>query len=137
MYFGLNNEKFSQRNLYLTGIPTELSKFVGHSRQYWNKPVSGSGRCPTNRAGTCAILTKRGLNLSPSAVIMEFVFGGCNSLDDYSSYLTPGKLGDLYNNIDGEFVGIGIEMKAESGKGLLLVNVLPESPAAEGGALGG
>jgi carboxyl-terminal processing protease len=65
------------------------------------------------------------------------VFGGCNSLDDYSSYLTPGKLGDLYNNIDGEFVGIGIEMKAENGKGLLLVNVLPESPAEEGGALAG
>ena len=79
-------------------------------------------------------LTQRELNLPPSAVVMEFVFGGCNSLDDYSSYLTPGKLGDLYNNIDGEFVGIGIEMKAESGKGLLLVNVLPESPASEGGA---
>jgi len=68
---------------------------------------------------------------------MEFVFGGCNSLDDYSSYMTPGKLGDLDNNIDGEFVGIGIEMKAETGKGLLLVNVLPESPAEEGGALAG
>jgi carboxyl-terminal processing protease len=68
---------------------------------------------------------------------MEFVFGACNSLDDYSSYLTPGKLDDLYSNIDGEFVGIGIEMKAESGSGLLLVNVLPESPAEEGGVVAG
>ncbi|MDB5337138.1 MAG: carboxyl-terminal protease, partial [Planctomycetaceae bacterium] len=63
--------------------------------------------------------------------------GGCNSLDEYSCYLTPTRLKDLYGNIEGQFVGLGIEMKAETGKGLLLVNVLPDSPAAEGGLFAG
>ena len=136
LYFGLNNEKFLNRNL-----PTADSARIAQVRrtlreQYWNKPVNGADAARRTVLELCE-LTQREISLSSSAVIMEFVFGGCNSLDDYSSYLTPGKLGDLYNNIDGEFVGIGIEMKAESGKGLLLVNVLPESPAAEGGALAG
>jgi carboxyl-terminal processing protease len=42
-------------------------------------------------------------------------------------------LSDLYSNIDGEFVGLGVEMKEEKDLGMLLVNVLPESPAEIGG----
>ena len=133
LYFGLNNEKFLQRNLPY-GDRDKIAQVRTTLRErYWNKPAVGVDGARRIVVELCD-LTQRELNLPPSAVVMEFVFGGCNSLDDYSSYLTPGKLGDLYNNIDGEFVGIGIEMKAESGKGLLLVNVLPESPAAEGGA---
>ena len=133
LYFGLNNEKFLQRNLPY-GDRDKIAQVRTILRErYWNKPAVGVDGARRIVVELCD-LTQRELNLPPSAVVMEFVFGGCNSLDDYSSYLTPGKLGDLYNNIDGEFVGIGIEMKAESGKGLLLVNVLPESPASEGGA---
>ena len=136
LYFGLNNEKFLHRNLPYGDTAKVASIRRTLREQYWNKSASGADGARRIVVELCD-LTSRELNLPPSAVIMEFVFGGCNSLDDYSSYLTPGKLGDLYNNIDGEFVGIGIEMKAESGKGLLLVNVLPESPASEGGALAG
>ena len=136
LYFGLNNEKFLQRNLPY-GDRDRIAQVRRTLReQYWNKTANGADGARRIVMELCD-LTQRELNLPASAVIMEFVFGGCNSLDDYSSYLTPGKLGDLYNNIDGEFVGIGIEMKAESGKGLLLVNVLPESPASEGGAMAG
>jgi carboxyl-terminal processing protease len=136
LYFGLNNQKFLDKNLPY-GDPVRISKIRRTLReQYWNKTASGPDGARRIVVELCD-LAQRELELPPSAVIMEFVFGGCNSLDDYSSYLTPGKLGDLYNNIDGEFVGIGIEMKAEPGKGLLLVNVLPESPAEEGGAQAG
>lgn len=136
LYFGLNNDKFLERNLPYGESARIASVRRTLREQYWNKPTTGADGARRVVLDLCE-LTQRELSLSPSAVIMEFVFGGCNSLDDYSSYLTPGKLGDLYNNIDGEFVGIGIEMKAESGKGLLLVNVIPESPASEGGALAG
>ncbi len=136
LYFGLNNEKFLERNLPY-GDPARIAQLRKTLReQYWNKASTGADGARRTVLDLCD-LAQRELNLPASAVILEYVFGGCNSLDDYSSYLTPGKLGDLYNNIDGEFVGIGIEMKAESGKGLLLVNVLPESPAAEGGAVAG
>ena len=133
LYFGLNNEKFLQRNLPYADRDRIAQVRKTLRDQYWNKNANGTEGARRIVVELCD-LTQRELNLAPSAVVLEFVFGGCNSLDDYSSYLTPGKLGDLYNNIDGEFVGIGIEMKSESGKGLLLVNVLPESPASEGGA---
>ncbi len=136
LYFALANDKFLQRN-----IPAAAANRVTAVRRtlrnsYWNKAISSQEQAQRTVVELCD-LTQYELGLPASAVVMEFVFGGCNSLDDYSSYLTPGKLGDLYNNIDGEFVGIGIEMKSEPGKGLLLVNVLPESPAEEGGALAG
>ncbi len=136
LYFALANEKFLHRNL-----PNVESARVSKVRRtlretYWNKQVSSHDQARRTVAELCD-LTQRELGLAPAAVVMEFVFGGCNSLDDYSSYLTPGKLDDLYNNIDGEFVGIGIEMKEDSGKGLLLMNVLADSPAEEGGATAG
>lgn len=136
LYFGLSNDKFLSRNLP-SAEPARVSQVRRTLREsYWNKPINSHDHARRTIGELCD-LTQRELGLAPGAVVMEFVFGGCNSLDDYSSYLTPGKLSDLYNNIDGEFVGIGIEMKAETGKGLLLVNVLSESPAEEGGALSG
>lgn len=99
---------------------------------YWNKPVHNS-----QHARQIIVEVSRHasqvLKITPSAVVMEYVFGGCNALDDYSGFLTPDRLADLYSNIDGEFVGLGVEMKEEPGEGMLLVSVLPESPASVGG----
>ena len=136
LYFALANDRFIKRNLPNAAANRITSVRKSLRNSYWNKPVQGIDQARRTVIELCD-MAQYELGLSPTAVVMEFVFGGCNSLDDYSAYLTPGKLGDLYNNIDGEFVGIGIEMKAENGKGLLLVNVLPESPAEEGGALPG
>jgi carboxyl-terminal processing protease len=132
-YLALNNEKFLQKNL-----PTASPESLSHVRrtlrdQYWNKPVNSPQHARQTVLEVCHI-AERELRLTSTPVVMEYVFGACNALDEYSSYLTPNRSDDLYNNIEGEFVGIGIEMKAEAGKGMLLMNVLPESPAEEGGA---
>ncbi len=136
LYFALNNEKYLSRNL--PTIDRERVSLIRRKLRdvYWNKPITSQDHARRTVVELCDLL-QRELSLPAGPVVMEFVFGACNSLDDYSSYLTPGKLDDLYSNIDGEFVGIGIEMKAESGSGLLLVNVLPESPAEEGGVVAG
>src|SRR5262249_1963731 len=132
-YLALNNEKFLDKNL-----PTAPAESIARFRRtlrdsYWNRPVTTHQQARQVVQEICD-LAERELRLHSTPVILEYVFGSCNALDDYSSYLTPGRLDDLYNNIEGEFVGIGIEMKAETGKGMLLMNVLPESPAEEGGA---
>jgi len=137
VYLALNNEAFLEQNRIYTSSMTQLK----HSRkmlfdEYWNKPVSGPDEAKRIVLEVADRLN-RNVGIKKVPVILEYVFGGCNSLDDYSSYLTPGKLDDLYNNIEGEFVGLGIEMKSEVGKGVHLVNVLPESPAEEGGLLPG
>jgi carboxyl-terminal processing protease len=136
LYHALNNPRFVEKN-----IPGASTDNIARLRQtlkdrYWNKTVSGvdGARHVVNEV---ASLAQREVQLGATPVALEYLFGGCNALDDYSTYLTPSKLEDLYGNIEGEFVGIGIEMKAEGGKGMLLVNVLPESPAEEGGAQSG
>lgn len=132
LYLALSDEKFVASN-----VSPNLRENVSTVRdtlhkQYWNKPVSFREDAHAIIEQICQ-LGQSQLGLKPTAVILEYVFGGCNSLDDYSSFLTPGRLNDLYGNIDGQFVGLGVEIRAEVGQGLLLVNVLPESPAAEGG----
>ncbi len=136
LYHALNNPRFVEKN-----IPNASPESVTRLRQtlkdrYWNKSVGGvdGARQVITEVSSIA---QRDVQLGMTPIAMEYLFGGCNALDDYSTYLTPSKLDDLYGNIEGEFVGIGIEMKAEVGKGLLLVNVLPESPAEEGGANSG
>ena len=136
LYLALANEKFLSRN-----APEASRDRIQRVRQilrqdYWNRPIQPPETGRSVVSGVCD-LARRELGIPDGAVVMEYVFGGCNALDDYSSYLTPDRLEDLYGNIEGEFVGLGIEMKSELGEGLLMVNVLPDSPAAEGGILPG
>jgi len=72
------------------------------------------------------------LQIPPSAVVMEYTCGAASSLDVYSCYLTPGQLTDVYSQIEGNFVGLGIELKADQGA-LLIVRVISGSPAQKGG----
>ncbi|MHC4879401.1 MAG: S41 family peptidase [Planctomycetota bacterium] len=136
-YIALANPEFLDENL--SGLLTSEQRKAGVRElrhilreRYWNKPVHNS-----QHARQIVLEVTRHadetLKLPATAVVMEYVFGGCNSLDDYSGFLTSDRLADLYSNIDGEFVGLGVEMKEETGNGMLLVNVLPESPAAVGG----
>jgi len=136
LWFAVTDERFQQNN-----IPVRNRGNVGQFRQilkseYWNKPLSSRAEC-TQMLNEICDHAERVLGLHAGPVIMEFVFGGCNALDDYSGYLTPGRMKDLTGNINGQFVGLGVEMKAEPGKGLLLVHVLPESPADAGGIRSG
>lgn len=136
LYQALSNDRFLARNAPQADQESLRRLRATLLEQYWNKPVNGADGARYVVDEVCD-LCQREAGIPAGAVVMEYVFGGCNALDDYSAYLTPGKLADLYSNIDGEFVGIGIEMKADLGKGLLLVNVLSESPAEEGGAYAG
>ena len=78
-------------------------------------------------------LAGQALGISPAAVILEFVFGCCDALpDDYTAYLTPDKLDDMLATIDGNFVGLGVELKNDEA-GLKLVGVIRGGPAFDAG----
>jgi carboxyl-terminal processing protease len=139
LYIALSNEKFLDQHLpgRRASVQNDISRFRDMLRtQYWNKPLTGSYAAHQTVAEV-ASMAEAQIGLNGTAVVMEYLFGGCHALDDYSNCLTPDRLSDLYDNIDGEFVGLGIEMKAEAGRGLFLVNVLVESPAAEAGLVAG
>lgn len=140
LYIALANPRFLNANL-----PPAVSDAERKTRknniqslrrilreQYWNRPIHNSSHA---RSVVAEVVrhADRELRLDAVPVIFEYIFGSCNALDDYSGFLTADRLADLYGNIDGEFVGLGVEMKGVAGKGMLMVSVLPESPAETGG----
>jgi carboxyl-terminal processing protease len=134
LWLALSNERFIENNLF--GVADDrLKRFRDDLRtRYWNKPVYYKDGARQTISEICA-LAQETIGLDAGPVVMEYVFGACNCLDDYSNVLSPGRRGDLYSNIRGQFVGIGIVLEAEPGKGMKLVQVLPESPAFESGLL--
>lgn len=83
-------------------------------------------------AQTC----NRELGLPSNAVVFEYTCGATTALDDYSSFLTADQLDEVYSQIDGNFVGLGIELKAAENS-LTIVKVIPNSPAQRSGLLAG
>jgi len=81
-------------------------------------------------------LARQSLGIPPAAIILEFVFGTCDVLDEYTAYLTPDKLDDMFAMIDGNFVGLGVELKQDD-QGLRLVGVIRGGPASEAGMKAG
>lgn len=132
LWLALGNDRFLEENLF--GAPTERIQKLRRDlyERYWNKQVAGQAGARQLVTEVCD-LCRQSIGLENGPVVMEYIFGACNCLDDYSNVLSPGKKQDLFGNIKGEFVGIGIVMDAEAGKGMGLSQVLPESPAAEGG----
>lgn len=136
LWLALANPKFIDQNLVTADYQhiQELRTLL--RQQYWNKPISGRSEARQVVSNVCDAAQQM-IGLPASAVVMEYVFGACNCLDDYSNVLTPARYSDMYSNIDGEFVGIGIVMEGKLGKGMELVDVLPDSPAMESGLLAG
>jgi len=86
----------------------------------------------TALAAEVARLTQARTGLSQTVTLMEFVAASANGLDDYSAYLTADQLREVYSQIEGNFVGLGVELKADAGA-LLIVHVIPGSPAERAG----
>jgi carboxyl-terminal processing protease len=89
-----------------------------------------------NIASQAAQLARRQVGLAESATILEFTAAAASALDHYSAFLTADQLRDIYSQIEGNFVGLGVELKADNGA-LLIVHVIPNSPAQAAGILDG
>jgi len=127
----LTEPPFADR--YLRNVPkakldqfrNELSKLVNgkqvRTRQEARDLVAQAERLATSLASVPA-----------TATIMEYLAGATGSLDEYSSYLTQDQLTDVYSQIEGNFVGLGIELKSADGT-LKIVRVIAGSPAERAG----
>ncbi|MGO9601461.1 MAG: S41 family peptidase [Isosphaeraceae bacterium] len=139
---GLDNLEVALRDpLFLrTNVGTAAPERVNWLRDQLRK-LRGQLSVPDRNAAvqlvlyTCQ-LAHQAIELPPTPVLLEFTCGSCDALDDFTSYLTPDKLEDLYAMIDGNFVGLGIELKNDP-KGLRLVGVIRGGPAWEAGLQSG
>ncbi len=93
---------------------------------------------PATRQETCgavaelAIAGERWLGVPRPIWVAEFACAVTHLLDIYSAYLTPHQLKEIYAQIEGNFVGLGIELRPQPGA-LIVVRVIPGSPAEAAG----
>jgi carboxyl-terminal processing protease len=114
-------------------IPPDRIKWLRHALLSRRQQVVARTRADARGQVIAACEAARlAASITPAAVVLEFTYGACDALDDYSSYLTPDRLDDLYAMIDGNFVGLGVELKSDA-DGLVLVSVLRGGPADEAG----
>jgi carboxyl-terminal processing protease len=83
-----------------------------------------------------ASIAQTTLGVPPAVTFLEMTAAAMGSLDEYSAFLTTGQLDDLYAQIEGNFVGLGVELKSAA-DGLLVVHVIPGSPAQRAGIRAG
>jgi carboxyl-terminal processing protease len=109
-------------------------------RQFRNDALKLSQQNVRDRSDAKVILQQiarsgqQQLGISSTAVILEYVAGAVGALDEYSNFLTGGQLHDLYSQIDGNFVGLGVELKTTNNQ-LQIVSVITNSPAERGGIM--
>lgn len=131
----LTDPDFLSKNLpYMSGA--DIDAFRGQLRNWLSNQQIRDRFDARDVVAGAARMTEEHLRLPRPLVIMEYTCGATNSLDDYSAFLTSAQLGDVYSQIDGNFVGLGVELKSDQGA-LLIVNVIPASPAERSGIRGG
>lgn len=131
----LSEEPF--RKMQLEDVPADqIEEFRQTVHRYvLDRPAETRFDLRAN-AAYVAGLARQQLGLSGTATVMEFVCGAIGTLDPYSRFLTGNQLDETFSNIEGNFVGLGVELKAEPDR-LRIVNVIAEGPAEAAGVVAG
>ena len=135
LQIALTNDSFAGQ--HLRGVPAErVNAFVLDLDRNLNQRDVRDRFGVIDAVRTACLLGKNHLSLPPSAVTMEFVNRSVVVLDEYSTYLTASQLNELYSQIDGNFVGLGIELQNQQGT-LAILKVITGSPAERSGMKAG
>jgi len=70
-------------------------------------------------------------------VVEGALVGMMNSLDDHSSYISPEMFQDLQEDTRGEFEGIGVQIKLDDDKNIVVFQPLENTPAFRAGVMAG
>ena len=127
----LSDPDFTSQNLRAVDS-TRIAQLIAELRQLTASQVVRTREEAQAAVASVARLAYSRIGLTPPATILEYTCAATGGLDEYSTYLTNDQLSELYSQIEGNFVGLGIELKADDGA-LLIVNVITGSPAERSG----
>ena len=125
------------RNVNLPNISTEkIHQTILQTREQL-KSARVTNR---NEAYDVAVQLSQDLNqsigLSQQATIYEFVCGAISALDPYSAFMSSAQYGETMSQIEGNFVGLGVELRTHQDH-LEIVNVIRGGSASQGGIVSG
>jgi len=132
----LSEPAFLERHVPSADGTAVVNEFRYELRRTLGPRVIQSRSDARSAVARVAALAERRLGVKPHCIVLEYTCGATNSLDLYSTYLTPDQLTDVFSQIEGNFVGLGVEIKADGGA-LLIVRAIPGSPAEQSGIRAG
>ena len=140
--FGLTNlevalkaENFRKRNLP-QATPQQIAAAIRKMRNRLDQQAVRNRADAYMVANTVAQMMKRELNVPVQSTIYEFTSGAIASLDPYSAFMSNSQYSETMSQIEGNFVGLGVELKTHSDH-LEIVNVIPGGPASAGNVRSG
>ncbi|KLU02952.1 Carboxyl-terminal protease [Rhodopirellula islandica] len=131
----LDDETFVQTMLPNTS-PEQIEKFRMEIHHRISQRSTQSRFDLRATVSQVASMAQQELGLSGTATVLEFVSGAVSTLDTYTRLLSPGQLDDMFSTIDGNFVGLGVELKPGEDC-LKILSVIPGGPADEAGIVAG
>ena len=131
----LTEREFIQKHLSKTPAASIENFRRNVHRLVFGKKVENANELK-NLALLVASEAREQIGLMPTATLFEFISGSVGLLDPYSSILTPGEYREIMSQIEGNLIGLGVELWAE-GNELRIVDVFKGSPAAQAGLLPG
>ncbi len=127
----LDDSNFVQKNL-----PNATPAAIARTRQDLAKVLEGRKINDRAMLKEVALMISswafERLEIPAAATLMEFTCGAASGLDEYSSFLTGTQVEEVFSQIEGNFVGLGVELKTDDNT-LQIVNVISTGPAARGG----
>ena len=130
----------TERDFIQKHLPKTPAASIENFRRNVHRLVFGKKVGNANDLKNLALLVaseaQEQIGLIPTATIFEFISGSVGLLDPYSSILTPGEYREIMSQIEGNLIGLGVELWAE-GNELRIVDVFKGSPAAQAGLLPG
>jgi carboxyl-terminal processing protease len=133
MDIALTNESFL-RNHAVRADAQQVTKLRADILQMPGRYRVQSSQDASVVVAQIARLANQRIGLNETATYLEFTAAAAGGLDHYSAFLTADQLRDIYSQIEGNFVGLGVELKADNGA-LLIVRTIPRSPAEAAGIL--
>lgn len=117
---------FARRHLF--GVPASRLVELQTEVDRWTAPAVTDRRQASQRVQQLSAALSARYGVPLGAVVLECVSGAALALDEYSSFLTGSQMDELFSQIEGNFVGIGVELKTEP-EGLAILSVIPGGPA--------
>jgi carboxyl-terminal processing protease len=132
--YALNQEVFVRE--YLKGAtPGALEAFKTRLNDWPERKISNPADVRPLIQALAALAQQDDLvtNRASFTVVLalEFAYGACAGLDDYTLFLTPQHYTAIQAALHGKFVGVGIDLNDQ----LEITRIYPNSPAAEAGLL--
>jgi carboxyl-terminal processing protease len=131
----LTEQAFVDR--HLTGV--DAAKIEAFRQSVHHKLKTRSTATRFDLRGNVAYvaeLARLELGLNGVATAMEYLSGTVSTLDPYTRLLSPSQLEEMFSNIEGNFVGLGIELKTDKDC-LNILSVIAGGPAEEAGIRAG